>query len=130
MRKSDGVTIPQSVLTKARAADAMVRVDDEPLSDDQRRKAVKLIAGADPVLILAAMHKVASHPRSKLKFTAELHEKILTTIHDRTYPPPDRTRRVSSDNQFELEFMWSTDGEERVAIADFTRVDDEQSDRR
>lgn len=106
--------------------------DDIRLSEAQMNRGVLEILKAEPLFYLAGLVKRYIDPGSKLQAEPETIRKILVDLHDRMYPAPDyRVRRKGSDdNQFELEFMWATDGEgERVAIAQFEKVDDVKPDR-
>jgi len=106
--------------------------DDLRLTEAQLHRGVIAILQGEPILFLAAYAKRAMSPTSKVQVEPEVIRKMMTDIHDRLYPMPDRLQRKrSSENQFELEFMWSTpDGGERVAIAQFEKVEDGESDRR
>lgn len=103
--------------------------DDIRLTEAQMQRGVTEILQGEPLFYLAALVKKYMDPRSKMNAEPDTIRRILTDLHDRVYPAPDvRVRRTGKDdNQFELEFMWSTDGEDRVAVANFERIDEQSS---
>ena len=105
------------------------RDDDIRLSEAEMHRGMLEILDGEPLFYLAGLVKKYIDPRSKLTADPDVIRRILTDLHDRTYPVPDRARRKTvNDNQFELEFMWSTDGADRVAVAQFEKVEDHSND--
>ena len=83
---------------------------DMRLTPGQLHAACVDALGAEPLVFACNLLAMSVHARSKITIAPGEAAKIALAITDRLYGPPDvKTRKkADSENQFELEFAWST----------------------
>lgn len=83
---------------------------DMRLTPGQLHAACVEALGAEPVVFACNLLAMSVHARSKITIAPAEAAKIALAVMDRLYGPPDAKVRKKSDgeNQFELEFAWST----------------------
>lgn len=83
---------------------------DMRLTPGQLHQAVTEALGAEPIVFAANLLAMSVHARSKITIAPAEAAKIALAINDRLYGPPDVKirKKADSENQFELDFAWST----------------------
>src|SRR5262245_41178426 len=83
---------------------------DMRLTPGQLHAACVEALGAEPVVFACNLLAMSVHARSKITIAPGEAAKIALAVMDRLYGPPDTKVRKKNDseNQFELEFAWST----------------------
>ena len=89
--------------------------DDRRMTDAQKRDAVYAVLQCEPIIIDAKILELCLDRRSKWFGRAspmELH-RMAQDLHYAIYPNPDikARKRAEGENQFELNFEWSVDGD-------------------
>ncbi len=83
---------------------------DMRLTPGQLHQAVTEALGCEPIVFAANLLAMSVHARSKITIAPAEAAKIALAITDRLYGPPDvkMRKKDQSENQFELDFAWST----------------------
>ena len=92
--------------------------DDLRLSEAQRYAGMLKVLKCDPAILLAKIIDMCMKGQSKWHVELPVLHKMIVDLHHMVSPSPDfRSRKLDAqDNQFELDFQWSGEGGERVAV--------------
>lgn len=92
--------------------------NDLRLSEAQRYAGMLEVLKCDPAILLAKIIDMCIKGQSKWNVELPVLHRMIVDLHHMVSPSPDyRSRKLDAqDNQFELDFQWSGEGGERVAV--------------
>jgi hypothetical protein len=92
--------------------------NDLRLSEAQRYAGMLQVLKCDPAILLAKIIDMCIKGQSKWHVELPVLHRMIVDLHHMVSPSPDyRSRKLDAqDNQFELDFQWSGEGGERVAV--------------